>query len=113
MYCSVEILADCDKYFKNNYFSTKYRIISQEIRDNLNTDFFFGSYFTSKSQNLILGSYNWKNVIILHRCSPYMCSVLQIANGKVYSSQVNFTLQETLETKHSDWSIRVKFTLIW
>ena len=40
MYCSVEILADCDKYLKNNYFSTKYRIISQEIRDNLNTDFF-------------------------------------------------------------------------
>ena len=42
-----------------------------------------------------------------------MCSVLQIAIAKVYSCQVNFTLQETLETKHSDGSIRVKFTLIW
>ena len=58
MYCSVEILAGCDKYLKNNYFSTKYRIISQERRDNLKTDFCFGSYFTSKSQNLILGCYN-------------------------------------------------------
>ena len=42
-----------------------------------------------------------------------MCSVLQIATAKVYSCQVNFTLQETLETKHSDGFIRVKFTLIW
>ena len=38
MYCSVEILPEFYMDLKHNYLSTKYQIVSQERRNNLNTD---------------------------------------------------------------------------
>ena len=39
MNCSVEILAERDTDLKQNYSSTKYQIVSQEERNNLNRCF--------------------------------------------------------------------------